>query len=621
MNYFPGRKATRHCNFRVRAVLALAGVFFALASAADARGADENAADATLQRLIATLSNEPLAAIAAADLKTLPEKLSRTAFYKMIRDPSYIKGLEAMKALLNQRVGADVAALWPDFSKQLSGPAVMAMLPVTPEAEGQPDFRLVLLVLTPTNESARELHKHWPRVAPQSNTLLAALGLQTVLPEELPAENNLPWWALAKSWTPGDISLRVLPRKLGQALNHWLESGEGHGEALDFLALALNSIRDEEVERLALGISVDGELIAEELALDLALKKDSAFAHVTGTVRDRPAPFDALMAATPGDHDLMLLSQSRFEALGSDLPYAGQALERTLRGKKWARVRGRTEETLNPNRFHFLFERIHGTFSVVAKPAASGELRLTVAGALRPNPTSADGGVEALRADLIKGLRGLGAEFEPIPDARRIGNEVPLGAKFQGRGLFGAPILNFSPGWTWLCSSSAAYQELTNAFKTGRTLAAEAAREKPAKDWRAGDAIRLQINLERIINLAYAAWILSGEEGPYIGSWKIPAEMLPQPQVFNGRLGVLKTGMSRSGEMLTSYARSAVPFASFILPTTLQEAAETIEYTRRDAQHVMAQYKAIESAQNIAEPETPKRVPGSALPEEDRTKP
>lgn len=600
--------------------------FFALSlclsACIDCRAADEKPADdATLQRLIASLEIEPLAAVAVPDLKSLPDKFIQTAFNKMLRDPSYVKGVEAMRTVINGSIGADVAALWPDFSKKLSGPGVLAMLPSKPGAEGEPDFRLVLQVLVPNADAARELAAQWPRVPPQSGTLLSMLRLQTVVPENLPDETRLPAWAHAKSWPQGDIALRVMPKTLGASLKQWLE--KDHGEGMDFLALALHAIRDEEVERLAWGLKFQGELFSEDLAIDLAPIKDSAFARVVSTIRENAANWDGLMAATPGEQDLVLLSQSKFEELGADLPFAGQALERYLRGKKWARARGRTEEALNPNRFHFLFERVHGTFSVVAKPAASGELRLTLASALKPNPASAEGAADALRNDFVKGLRGLGAEFEPIPDARKIGNAVPLGAKFQGRGLFGAPIINFSPGWMWLCSSSAAYQELTNAFKTGKTLSTDATREKNGpKVWRAGDAIRLQINLERVVNLAYAAWILSGEEGPFIGSWKVPGEFLPQPQVFSGRLGTLKTGVARNGNSLSVYALSAIPLASFILPTTLQEASETIEYTRLDAQRAMAQQKALDAAQNAEpEPQSATRVDGSVIKNENGTKP
>jgi hypothetical protein len=155
--------------------------------------------------------------------------------------------------------------------------------------------------------------------------------------------------------------------------------------------------------------------------------------------------------------------------------------------------------------------------------------------------------------------------------------------------MFGAPVLGLSPGWAWLCSNSAAYQELSGAFKLGRTLAAEEAKEKTALKasgkedaycWREDDGARLQIELEKVVKLAYAVWILSGESSLGVGSWQVPAELLPQPQVFNNRMGVLRTGMGRQGNTLKAHASSVFPGASLLLPYLVYEAADTIENGR-----------------------------------------
>jgi len=199
-------------------------------------------------------------------------------------------------------------------------------------------------------------------------------------------------------------------------------------------------------------------------------------------------------------------------------------------------------------------------------------------------PVHPGGEAEALRAELVKGLGTVGAEFETLPNARKIGSAAPLGALFQGRGIFGAPVIGLSPGWAWLCSGSTTYQDLTQAFKAGKTLGAVAARE--ASLWHAGDAVRVQIDLEKLLKLAYAAWLLSGDEGPFVGAWKVPSELLPQPAAFNGRLSTLRTGLSRSGNVITSYSTCSLPLASFILPSMLQEAAETIEVARRDTRNI-----------------------------------
>jgi hypothetical protein len=282
---------------------------------------------------------------------------------------------------------------------------------------------------------------------------------------------------------------------------------------------------------------------------------------------------------------LTLLTCLELKALGPDLPFAAQAVEHYLRGKRWARGRGRTAEALDPKRFEFLLKHVEGSIGFVAKPALSGDMRVAVATGLSTTAKE----MEAFRAELLQGLADAGAEFEPL--VRAVGRDgiSPYGAKFQGRGMFGAPVLGLSPGWAWLCSNSAAYQELSGAFKLGRTLAAEEAKEKTALKasgkedaycWREDDGARLQIELEKVVKLAYAVWILSGESSLGVGSWQVPAELLPQPQVFNNRMGVLRTGMGRQGNTLKAHASSVFPGASLLLPYLVYEAADTIENGR-----------------------------------------
>ena len=221
--------------------------------------------------------------------------------------------------------------------------------------------------------------------------------------------------------------------------------------------------------------------------------------------------------------------------------------------------------------------------------------------------------MEAFRGELLEGLADAGAEFEPLAAAGKNGGPAPLGAKFQGRGMFSAPVLGLSPGWAWLCSNSAAYQELANAFKLGRTLAAEQAqREAGAEGCResglllgaSDDAARLQIELEKVVKLAYAAWMLSGESTLSAGPWKVPADLLPQPQVFNNRMGVLRAGMGRQGNTLKAHASSVFPGAALILPYLIYEAADTIENSRRFSREALALEKEQEP-----QPEKPQAPP------------
>src|SRR4051812_12606888 len=140
----------------------------------------------------------------------------------MLQDPSYVKGREYLRALINHHAGADIAALWPDFSEQLSGPVVLAILPNPGKATGNPDFKLVLAVVTPSEESAKKLQAHWPKVPPQSSSVLSALRLVPILEKDLPAAETVPAWAKSDAWPKGELSLRISPKKLGQTLRPWL---------------------------------------------------------------------------------------------------------------------------------------------------------------------------------------------------------------------------------------------------------------------------------------------------------------------------------------------------------------------------------------------------------------
>jgi len=151
--------------------------------------------------------------------------------------------------------------------------------------------------------------------------------------------------------------------------------------------------------------------------------------------------------------------------MGEDKAYAFQALERYLRGKTWTRVFGSKPEALDPARFNFLSDKMLGSFSITARAAVTGEIRLIVTSSMK------GGDIEGFRDELLKGLEKAGGVFETLKGARKIGGTLPLGASFRGRGQFASPVIGLTNGWAWLCSSSIAYQELTDAFKNGKTFA------------------------------------------------------------------------------------------------------------------------------------------------------
>jgi hypothetical protein len=547
--------------------------------------ADDTSADAKaalLQRLMAVPDDEPLAAVCAADLASLPAKFSRTWLNAMLTDETYKEGRATLGALITEGFGAEIGALWPDFSRLLSGPAMLAAVPERPARAGDPGARLVFFVAVPTEEAAQLLAAQWPKAPPKRSTVLGALKLEPIPIAKLPpAEKRPAWLGDASKNTGADLFFRTRPQRLRAALNDWIECAETQGA--ETAGQLLHGMYADKVEIFEWSLTFRGELLHEQLRIAIA-PTEAALLRTVQCLREKPASWDGLLAATPGDHDISLVLQTDTAALGADRAFAAQAFERYLRGRKWTRTAGRLDDALDATRYDFLLEQLEGSFAVVVKPALSGEMRMIVAAALKGG-SGADAGA-ALRGHLVDGLRELGADFEPLRTAYQIGGCAPLGAKFQGRGMFASPVLGLCPGWAWLCTNSSAYQELVTAFKTGKTLAAAVARERnkpnaPEPAAPRDDAVRLQIQLEKAAKLAYASWLLSGDEGPFIGSWKVPGALLPQPQVFNGRLGSWHAGMGRKGATIEAFSTCAVPGVSLVLPGLLFDAADSIEQARR----------------------------------------
>ena len=388
------------------------------------------------------------------------------------------------------------------------------------------------------------------------------------------------------------------------------------------------------LDALVWSISFVGESINEQLTSDLS-DEDSVFKKFIGAMRESSAiaSWDGLMAATPGDVDGVVMFQSDLSKLGEDLPHVFESVERYLRGKRWTRAFGTKSEALDPARFKYLISRMQGSFGVVAKPAITGELRLTVTSSIKTKPTEEKpepgdpykgNDTEKFRDELLKGLETTGAKFETLIGARKIGGALPLAAAFHGRGQFAAPVIGLSPGWAWLCSSSVAYQELTDAFKTGKTLAARekkrAANSAPDKnpagaqanpnmppasvlnEWGPEDALRAEVNLDRVLKIGYAAWLLGNNDGPAIGNHRVPSELLPPPQVFSRALGRLRASANRTGKRVECRSSCAFPGVTLIMLGMLQDASESISTGRRLAADAKKAAPTIEE-----EPEAPKK--------------
>jgi hypothetical protein len=520
-----------------------------------------------LQRLVATLGDEPLLIVGIKDVKTLPERFAGTNLSKMLVDPSYAKGLATIITLLNQNTGINVKEFCSRASKLLDGPVAIS---ITPDGE---NLAFTCYALTANDDTARELAAIWPHVE-ETNKLFSVLKLKTVQPKDLPAEQAaLPDWA-GKNWPAGDLAVIAAPRKLAKAAEKAIAAGK--------LDASAPKIDDTQVDHAALGLSIDGENFTDSLTLEVAPDADTTFTHVVSALKEKPKGWDSLLAAMPADGDIAVLLQSDPKALATDLPFALQPLERNLRGKRWAKKQGVATDALDPARFDFLINHLHGELGISAKPTITAELHLCMAGALKA------GEVETVRADLMKGLEDITANFDTLQGVPKIGGVAPLGAQFQGRGIFTAPVIGLSTGWAWLCSNLATYHELTTAFTKGKTLAnaikAENARlsadGKKVEMWRPEDALRVQINLEKVVQLAYTAWLLSGEDGPFIAGWRVPSDMLPPPQLFAGHLGSMHVGMGRSGKTLSGYSHCVIPGTSAIAVALMQQLAAEIDTGR-----------------------------------------
>lgn len=536
-------------------------------------------------RLLASLDSEPLAVICAEDIRKLPERAEQTNLLKMLLDTSYSDAAQTLSFSITQALGADFRVVWPDMSRNLMGPAVLAILPPKGDASGAGGsggaLRLVLVALAPSEAQAGALRQLWPRLPANSETLLGVIKFQAVVPGALPEAGRVPAWAQGEGWPKGHLTLRASPKKLTETIKQI--HAAGGGQELTELFPMLVELDGSAIQRAGWGVSVNGDAFSEEFQAELA-EEDTAFTRLARAVRETPAAWDALMAALPGEQDMVVLSQLDLKPIHDDLPFAMQAAERFLRGKRFVRGKAQTPEALAKDRFKFLAGQLQGTIGLAGTPSLTGDMRLAVAVALKP------GDVEAWRAQLVNGLKNAGAEFATPEKARKIGGTAPLYSAFQGRGLFSSPVIGLSPGWAWLCSSTAAYHDLTQAFKLGKTLKSDAEREKTAVKAQGhqnaparADALRVQMNLERIVKLVYAAWLLSGDGGPFIGSWKVPQDLLPQPGLFTGKLGTLRARLASRGPVLNASAQCVLPGISVALVGLLQQAAAEIGRARQFA--------------------------------------
>ena len=612
----------------------------------------------TLPQLAALLDAEPLALIACRNAREVPEKFAATTLSKMINDPQYERGEQYIEARITELLGTSPRGVWTEFEKAISGPIVLAILPGTPQTpnDKNPPLRVVLLVQVNEPDVGMVVKQQWPIVSSMVNSLTRSLmptvqanavveagaltflpaELRTVATSELPTSAKLPEWVTRAAWPKGDILVRARPVALcASSRGGSKPSGPAAEKEVRSTGSIIDFIEGSGLESFAWGVGFNGELISERLVVDVA-DEESAFKKFSGAIRDSAtiSSWEGLMSATPGDVDAVVLCQSDLPKLGDDLPHLFEAVERYLRGKRWTKAFGLRPEALSPERFAFLAKRMQGSFGIVAKPAITGELRLIVTSSIKtkpleekPDPADPYKGndTEKFRDELLKGLESTGGKFETLIGARKIGGALPLAAAFHGRGQFAAPVIGLSPGWAWLCSSSVAYQELTDAFKAGKTLAArekkraatvvaanaapgtapeQVAAPAPAlapNDWSTQDALRAEVNLDRVLKIGYAAWLLGNNEGPMIGNRKVPNELLPPPQVLGRALGKMRASANRSGNRLEFRSSCAFPGITLGTLAMLQDASETITTGRRLAADAAAMKKTDPAADEDAD--------------------
>jgi len=606
--------------------------FCVLAAALACAVRAENAAnDDVLIRLAATLDSEPLALIACRDARGLPDKFSATTLAKMITDPAYAQGESTLESLITQWLGIDPRKIWPTVDRSISGPMALALLPGKAEAGAkETPMRLVILIEVPMADVGEALKQQLPKPAVG---VLCAAEIKTIAPDQLPALNKLPAWAANADWPKSDLVVWVQPRKLCELARPLAAQRKPTVAKMSVDPSALiKAIEGSGIEALAWGVSFNGEAVGERLVVKLA-DEASDFKTLVSAVREKPAGWDSLMAATAGDVDAAVLIQSDRNAMGDDKTHAFQALERYFRGRNWARAFGGKPDALDPSRFRFLSEKMLGSYSITAKAAITGEIRLIVASSFKT------GDIEDFRSELVRGLENAGGTFNTLKGARKIGGALPLGSTVKGRGQFSSPVIGLSNGWAWLCSSPIAYQELTDAFKSGKTLAARekkhtTADKKPdggdataangaensapagqSDDWSADDAIRAEVNLDRVVKIGYAAWMLSnGNEPPIIAGERIPAELLPSPKVFERNLGRLRGSINRTGTRLECRATSTIPGMTLGLLALLQDTSESMAEARKLAED--AQNKTVpEPKDGAGKGESPAPTPPSRKPD------
>jgi hypothetical protein len=468
-----------------------------------------------------------------------------------------------------------------------------------------------LLLSVRDAQAAGAVRMTWP--GPEVKAWLSAITLRPVLTDELASGAAPPVWARDCAARPSALVLAARPRARGVALAAW-KAGAAPATPPDWLPLA-QALCEPDIEHLELTVSVSNRLFHEQLRCRLSPEARGTFSRLLKALKAQPAAWDRVQTALPGTQDLVLLFQVDLAARKDDTVLALQFLERLVRGERWARTAGEGAAAWSRERFDFLTPMLSGTFGLVGRPSASGEAQGILLAVTRGTLE-----VPPVRAALTKGLEELGAEFRTQEAAARIGGQAPLAAVAKGRGLLPAPVIGLAEGWLWLCTNTAAYQDLIAAFGPGgQTLAADAALRPQASAVSPGHKIAeggcptppslyLRMNLKRLLPLLYTSWVL-GEGGPRLLGWKVPGEWLPSPGLVKRYAGRYEADLAWEGEAAVVRTRDgSFPGNAFLLVGLIQRAAAGLaEVAERQPGAVRKQLEVLKGG-----PSEP-RPPGSAV--------
>jgi len=532
-----------------------------------------------LAALIGQTGAEPLAVVAISDVRKLGDLLAATGLGRLYNDARYVDGRATIHRLLQDFLGAEAAPLWESVRPHCAGPVAL-VVSAADVADGEKfgGLRYQLLVAAPHKGALDALANVWPKEEARTGAL-AKIEFKAIEIETL-HELKPPEWAKRYADLPGNVRVDVHPQAALKQLKDWIEKHGGRLLAEErakydtLLGLASLDLQDIEWDAKA-----DEQDFVERLKLTLMPEAKGAFAHLGQVLCASARPFDRLMGAMSGDIDMSVLAQLDFKAMGDDFAPLMRHAERYVRGKGWTNKFGQTQDALNPERYKFIETLSDGMFGLGTRVTETASTRQVLTFSL----TNRD--VEAVRTSLAESLSKLGGEFQTSAQATAIGENRPLAAKFKGRGSFASPTIGLSSGWAWLCGTASSYGDMAEAFSKGNTLAATKAEVHypPGLAPTLAPAFRFSANLPRVFTLMYAAWVLA-DQGPSIGDWKIPAELLPAPAAFKGKVTPLNIEIAREASELQVHARGPLPGSTLLLTSFFADLALMIERERGDGE-------------------------------------